>query len=279
MNIANSKSRLRRLPLKRGLDLTILSMGLFTIALIMLTGEAYRRLAVDNQKQSLATVVAFETDELMQELAEKSRQLGLDIQHHPDVREAIHDNDGTEIYSLANQFKRYFVTAGILKLEALWVLDTGFRTVALANRSGGPEHSTARCDSLQREAEKRTGHERLRTLSRLCTYRGKAYYAQLLPVGLQPSGYVIVVSDPAHNLVELEQRLELPVTLYQSDKHLLYRSGNWNERINPRASLERITAWWRIMVKPLSIFAPRAISAPSTNAWCNFSTPSSCWPA
>ena len=158
MNITNPKSRLRRLSLKRGLDLTILSMGLITIALILLTGEAYRRLALDNQRQTLATVVASETDRIMQTLAEKSRQLGLDIQHHPDVRNALLNNDGTEVHSLADQFTRFFVTAGILKLEALWVFDPGFRTVAFASRTGRPEDSTARCNTLLYEASKRTGH-------------------------------------------------------------------------------------------------------------------------
>ena len=240
MNITNPKSRLRRLSLKRGLDLTILSMGLITIALILLTGEAYRRLAVDNQRQTLATVVASETDRIMQTLAEKSRQLGLDIQHHPDVRNAISNNDGTGVHSLADQFTRFFVTAGILKLEALWVFDPGFRTVAFASRTGRPEDSTARCNTLLYEASKRTGHQRLRTLSRLCMHNGRAVYAQLIPIGLRPSGYVVVVSDPAHNLVELEQGLKLPVALYQPGEHLLYRSSSWNDSPNPRASLKAV---------------------------------------
>ena len=240
MNISNPKSRLRRLSLKRGLDLTILSMGLFTIALILLTGEAYRRLAIDNQRQTLATVVAVETDKVMQSLSEKSRQLGLDIQHHPDVRNAILNNDGTEVRSLADQFKRFFVTAGILKLEAMWVFDPDFRTVAFASRTGRPEDSTARCNTLLHEASKRTGHKRLRTLSRLCMHNGRAYYAQLLPIGLLPSGYVVVVSDPSHNLVELEKGLKLPIELYQPGGHPLYRSNNWSDGLNPRASLEAV---------------------------------------
>jgi len=240
MITVNPKSRLRRLSLKRGLDLTILSMGLFTIALILLTGEAYRRLAIDNQKQTLATVVAIESDMIMQTLSEKSRQLGLDIQHHPDVRNAILHNDGTEVHSLADEFKRFFVTTGILKLETLWVFDTAFRTVAFASRTGSPENSSARCDTLLHEASKRAGHERLRTLSRLCTYNGRTYYAQLLPIDLRPSGYVVVVSDPAHNLMELEKGLKLPISLYEQGEHLLYRSSSWSDVIHPRASLEAV---------------------------------------
>ncbi len=238
MNIANPKTRLRRLPLKRGLDVTILSMGLFTIALIMLTGEAYRRLAVDNQQQSLATVVAIETDEVLQTLAEKSRQLGLDIQQHPDVRNAVHNHGSTSVHSLTEQFKRFFVTASVLKLEAIRILDSDFRTLAFASRTGSAETATARCDRLQQDAAKRTGHERLRALSRLCAYHGKAYYAQILPIGLRPDGYVMLVIDPAHNLVQLEQRMKLPVALYQPDQRLLYRSENWDKNIDPRASLE-----------------------------------------
>ena len=231
-------SRLRRIPLKRGLDLTILSMGLFTIALILVTGEVYRQLAVDSQQQTLASVIAVESDQAIQTLGEKSRQLGLDIQQHPDIHTALQNHTGQQILSLADQFNRFFVTAGVLKLEAVWLLDPDFNTIGFASRHAHNPRNAPQCPQLLDDARKRVGHSRLQAISRLCVYRGQSMYAQILPVGLRPDGYVIVVTDPARNLVDIESHLQLPLTLYLPDKSILYRSSDWVENTAPRASLE-----------------------------------------
>lgn len=238
MKIESHPSRLRRIPLKRGLDLTILSMGLFTIALILVTGEVYRQLAVDSQQQTLTSLIAVETDKALQELSATSRRLGLDIQQHPDIHAALFDNTGREIVSLANQFNRFFVTAGVLKLEAVWLLDRDFNSVGFAGRNAQTASMTPQCPGLLSDARQRTGHARLQAMSHLCVHRGQPIFAQILPVGLRPDGYVIVVTDPARNLVAIEPHLQLPLTLYRPGGHVLYRSGNWLESIDPHASLE-----------------------------------------
>ncbi len=215
---------------RRGLNLTILTMGAFTLALIVILGSLYQQLALEAEQQTLQNSVAIETDEVMNALAGNARQLGLDIQRDPALRRALGDHNGDTLTDiLANQFHRYFVTAGIIRLNAIIALDPELGT--LATVSGKPGTTPARaCPRLMVDARRRGGSDRLRPLTQLCVNGGRAEQQVMVPVGLKPLGYIVVSTDPAYSLVELERRLSRPVSIAAPDGTLLYRSTNWNPR-------------------------------------------------
>ena len=57
-----------------GPGLTIVLMGVFTIALVFLSEEIYRDHAIENQRAALADLVELKTDDLLQILGSRSSQ-------------------------------------------------------------------------------------------------------------------------------------------------------------------------------------------------------------
>lgn len=238
MNISKHSFWLRKLPLKYSLDLTILGMGLLTITLILLTGEAYRRLAIDSQQNALAAIISVQAAEVMDKLSEQSRDLGSTLQRNPALRQALQSGDQEQLARIAaTPFNQYFVNTGIIKLHAVWIFDEQFNVLSSSDRFGTSDNLPI-CPGLLHDARKRIGHQRLRPMQQTCTIKGRALFAQLVPIGLLPIGYVLVISDPTHNLKQLEKSLHFPITLLGADNKRLYRSPNWLTDIQSSALLE-----------------------------------------
>ncbi len=230
MSASSHSSLLRRISFRRGLNFTIMAMGVFTLVLIVVLGKLYQQLTINAEQQTLNQVVAVETTQIMQKLAEDSGQLGLDIQSSSPVRQAILNRDKQGLSAaLSDEFRRYFVTAGIIKLEAIIVLDTQLHRLGSAVPEGAPTESATVCPGLLEKAEGRQGGQRLQPLSQACLNNGHLQQQVMVPAGLAPYGYIIVASDPAHNLLSLEKRLGKPIRLTAHNGALLYRSPDWLE--------------------------------------------------
>jgi len=78
--------------------------------------------------------VRISVSEQLHDLEERARDLGLAVQSEPEFRRALasgqHD---VLVQQLQNQFRQYFVTASIIKLEKLVVYDTHYRPLGTAN--------------------------------------------------------------------------------------------------------------------------------------------------
>jgi hypothetical protein len=120
-----------RFSMRFTLGATIGLMGMLGLALALTTGEIYRRQAFENQRLALEELVRITVSEQLHDLEERARDLGLAVQSEPEFRRALasgqHD---VLVQQLQNQFRQYFVTASIIKLEKLVVYDTHYRPLA-----------------------------------------------------------------------------------------------------------------------------------------------------
>lgn len=221
--------RIRTVPLRTGLGLTVLMMGLFSILLVYLSAGVYRSHSIDNQRAALAGMVKLKSDDLLEQLRANASRLGLEVQQDAAFRDAFRERDTDTLTQLLDKpFHQYFVTAGILRLEQLQVLDAQFNAIAASSAGFAAASSGAPCPDLTVDVLARTGSDRLRPLSQLCNSGDASHLAVVVPVGLLPEGYVQVVTDPLHDLRRLEQELGMPLQLTRNSGAPAYRSQDWD---------------------------------------------------
>jgi len=225
--------RHRRLSIQTSLGLTVLVMGLLGVALSIITGEIYQRLALDNQRNTLEELVKIKVDDILQDVIKQTVQFGLSIQTDTDFRNAIVNEHPAIIqHFLDEQFQRYYFTKTVLKLEKMIVFDQSFAAV-VASSEGSPVLSASNvpCPEMLDQAQQRTGAERLKVLTRLCATQDKPVIAVLTPIGgLKIIGYLMIAVDPVLNLSNAEKYLNMPLTVSTPSGTIIYESTHWRTR-------------------------------------------------
>lgn len=218
--------------IRTSLGVIIFLMGALSFVLALTTGEVYRQLAMDNQQQALTRIIELKSQDLLAELEDHSKNLGAAQQRDKEFRQAVSGNNRAEIkHLLNNQFHQYFVTADVISLEKLYVFNQFFSLLAQSSDGSNiPAQLDTICPGLIGRAKQRHGAHRLRNLSELCLYQGKPYFAVMVSIGgLRISGYLLVITDPAHYLRELEKQLDVPLQLKSANGTTLYKSDHWPE--------------------------------------------------
>ena len=205
-------------------------MGVLGLALALTTGEIYRQQTLENQRAALEELVQISVGEQLHDLEERARDLGLALQSEPSFRRALSSgNRDTLVRQLQEQFRQYFVTANIIKLEKLVVYDTGYRPLGTA-RVGTTlaDNGAPGCPALIDQARARTGAKRIQPLAALCLSNNHAHYAVLVPAGgLNPIGYIEIVSDPTPLLARIETRLGFPLRIRDARDQRIFVSEAW----------------------------------------------------
>lgn len=205
-------------------------MGMLALAQALVSGEVHRNHAYANQRLSMERLIHLKTNDLLAELARRAGELGASLQTNPAFQQAFLDRDAEVLERLmANQFHDYFVTTGMLKLEELAAFDPLFVPVArLRGEHSRFSSASEACAPLIQRARERRGPERMKLLSGLCQHANQPYHAVIQPIGgLRLKGYMIVVTDPVHNLAMMEAMLGMPVSIHPPGRDMLYRSQNW----------------------------------------------------
>jgi len=221
--------------IKTNLILTILVVGLLGLGLALASTSVYRDVILDYKRQALVDLVKIKTRDKMNELEEYSRDLGNSLKTSTTFRQALGHDDSEALHdALEQQFHQYFVTANILRLERLVVFSTDFQILAESSADNTTlEHAGSVCPELIEQAEQRQGASRLQILATLCNNNGRPYYTVLLPLGgLNPNGYLEVVTAPPPSLSPIEDELGMPVQIRLPGGNLLYRSQQWPESRN-----------------------------------------------
>ena len=220
---------IKTVPLRTGLGLTILLMGVVAIALVFLSAEIYRHHAIENQRAALVDLVELKANDLLQTLQDNAGRLGLEIQHDKHFRSAYKSNDRESLQSLLdNRFHQYFVTAGILKLEKLRVYDKRFKLVTESTTGSTYFPAGSACTNPDMFGQGRTGPARLKPVTRLCTVQDNPFLSVIVPIGLRPDGYIQVITDPLHDLKHMETGLGMPLKLSLANGKTSYLSKNWD---------------------------------------------------
>lgn len=224
----------RGLPFWMSLWLPILAMGAVAMALVLLTSHIYRDLTIENQRQAIQQVIQIKSGELLKKLANDSRSLASEIQRNSDFREAVDRADQAVVADHLNeQFHRYFNTAGVIQLRKLYVLDRNYRMLAESAQQLGGGGLGEVCVAMLDQARHRSGAHHLKTISGLCTANSTALFATLVPIGsFQPHGFIMVLTEPSHNLAATGRELGMPVKIALSKGATLFQSSNWPSAIN-----------------------------------------------
>lgn len=216
--------------MRASLTLTIVVMGLLGLGLALVTGEMYRQQTLDNQRAAMSAMLRLKTQDILQDLNQKTRDQGLALQHDPDFQRAFSARDARSLMRLLDsQFHRYLITTDVVKLKKIQVFDLDFRLLAESSE-GAPALNQGKipCPVLIDQARVRQGRSRLLPLSQLCLFVGQPYYAVIIPVGgLKPKGYLQLITDPSHSLITVETALGVPLKVMLGTGRTVYKSKAW----------------------------------------------------
>ncbi len=230
-----------RFSLADKISMTIIVVGLLSIALVYFVSNSYRQLAYQHHAQAIQQLAYLEAHDLIDKLETNSLSLALAIGNEKKFNYYFkyrYTNDLTK--QIDNQFHQYFVTAGVLKLLKLYILDTDFTLISTSTEGVTTDvDSELICPQLSQLALQRQGSEKLKTLTRICTYKNHPVFAVIVPFGgLSPKGYIQVITDLAFNLKKMDQSLAMPIKMQLLGGHTIYQSENWSITENNKKYLE-----------------------------------------
>lgn len=204
-------------------------MGVLALAQAWVSGEVHRSHAYANQRQAMERLIHLKAEDLLADLAHRAGDLAASLQSGTAFQQAFQARDTMALARIMDdQFHDYYVTTGMLKLKELAVYGPEFAPVARRRDTRAPDTGDA-CVPLLQRARARSGPDRMKLLSGLCEHARQPYFAVIHPIGgLRLKGYVVVVTDPVHNLAEMERMLGMPVAIRTVAGATLYRSQGWS---------------------------------------------------
>ena len=224
-----------RFSLRSSLWLPIMVMGLVAIVLVLVTASIYHDLTLENRRQGIRELLQIKADELLQQLADNSRALAMEVQRDPAFHTAFAGGDQAMVRAQLNeQFHRYFQTAEVVQLQKLFVFDVHYQL--FAESSEAPEYRTppaangaiTPCNAVLDQARRRIGAANLKVFAQFCVEQDRTLYAVVVPIGsLRPSGFMMVVTDPTHSLALLSRELGMPVRMSSPQGKHFFKSTGW----------------------------------------------------
>jgi diguanylate cyclase (GGDEF)-like protein len=221
--------------MRASLGLTVLIMGLLGMAMALATGEAYQRLALDNQRSSFVALAKLKVQEIIKDLSQSSIKLGLSAQAAASFRQAFTGNNPAQISAeLEQHFHRGFVIHNQIKLLKIYALDKQFKVIASTTEGNStlPANKPA-CSRLLTEISNRSKTDRLKPYTKLCSSSGQSVLSAIVPIGgLSIKGYLQIVIDPVANLAKTGTGLGMPLRISDAHKNILQQSSNWPATLN-----------------------------------------------
>ena len=221
-----------------GLVMSIVLLGIISASMTLVTTGVYRDLTFDFQREYMSRLLSMRAADILGEQAADSARLGMRIQAMDSFRQAFGSGDSGLLQAdLEDQFRQGIVTANMIRAVKFYVFDLEFTLMATATRGTSvPDTPELICPQLVASARARAGAERLKPLESICHYRGRPYQAVIVAAGgLQPAGYLMLVSDPVPALSDIGTLLQMPVVLETPGGDVLYRSAQWQEAIASNA--------------------------------------------
>ena len=221
----------KKLPLQLTMALAIIAMGLVGLGLALYVGESYRQFTLETQRNAYEDIVHLRTGDRLEALRTLSKELGQAVQNNSGFRQNLRTENRVSLESyLESQFHQYFVTAGVIKLNALIALDRNMNIIGQAVNPGNSHRRIGAklCSSLLKRAMSRQGAERLKMVSELCLDKDYPEMHVIVPVGgFQALNYIDIVSDPTYHIAGIEKELGLPVKIVLPNGEVAYQSPKW----------------------------------------------------
>jgi len=219
--------------MRTSLVMTVLVMGLLGIALAIATGEAYQRLALENQRHILVQHVTKMIEGIFHEVKDNASRLGIRIHNNTGFRQAYRERDTAELTRQLNaHFRHAKVTANHFDLAQVHVLDSNDKQLAFA--SAGRRFSVPApqlCAPGEEDTAAEAGHEEADHTAhptQRCIIDGKPYLVLSIPVvGVNPPGRLLLVVDPLPSVIQVGVSLDTPIRISLPDGRLVLQTADW----------------------------------------------------
>lgn len=254
-----------RITIRTGVSLAILAMGVLVIIAALVTGESYRRLTMDNEREAFKRLAEINIHFIVTQTMKSMTEHAMSVQAGPGFREPFDRRDEPALNRYLNEhLNRLYFRSTLLDVEKLVAYDARFNRVGYSSDSRAlPGAETTGCPDLLEEARRRTGPSRLRIRTRLCETDGRPYIAALVPIGgLHLKGYLLINVDPTQNVIAAEEELGMPLRLSTGSERNVFESDAW-----PGSSATDTIMQWRYVMQdrdgsPIYIFDFAADIAP-----------------
>jgi len=218
-----------RLSMRLTLAVTLGLMGALAFVLAITTGEIYRTLALENQRDVLAELADVSATEQLRELEERGYALGLALQANVRFRTASAKNDFRVLtHELQSLLEQHQHASEILQPTRLEAHDGHLNLLASANSKFAKSQPEPSCTSLIEGARGHLSTTHPQVLSSLCHAGEEPRVALLVPVeSLAPVSYLYLVVNPVPAFVRIEHRLGFALRLRSPRGERLYASKDW----------------------------------------------------
>lgn len=213
------------------LGIIIVAMGGLALVFALLSGSIHRDLVFDNQKSMMHEMIKITSAENIKDLNLVSQDLGLALQSTEDFNQSLTDKNEL-VDLLNNQFHQYFVTAGIIDLKQIILLDKNLSFITESSEGSVFYRSLelVGCSNILDEISSRKGLQRRKIYNDLCLSNSLPINITVVPVGgLKLKAYLMIITDPSHNLKSLEGQLGLPLKLELVSHKAIFKSSVWPE--------------------------------------------------
>jgi len=217
----------KHLTLQKTLAITILLIGIIGIVLVIATDFTYRKIAFEQQIQSVNQLIAIKSADLLKKLGEQQTQRGKQLVNKTAFINAFETADkNTLVYQLDQEFHHAYMTTGPINLEKILVYDNNFQLIASSSR--GLEINQQRnlpCARIVQYARdlQHGGHR-----SQLCEHNGQPLFSTVIAInGAKAKGYIQLIANPIPVLTQIETELGIPLKIYSSNGQPLHQSFNW----------------------------------------------------
>ena len=220
----------KHLTLQKTLAITILLIGVIGIMLVIATDFTYRKVAYEQQTQSVNQLIAIKSADLIQKLTERQKELGFRLQNESEFKSAFAANSIDDmVYWLDQEFNRYYVTIGLIKLEKILIYDNNFQLITSSDRGIDiNSKDDLPCAQTINYVSSLPNIQRTKPKSELCEYNNQPLHTTVISIGsIRSKGYIQIITSPAHILAQIEAELGLPLKIYSNNNELLHQSVNW----------------------------------------------------
>ncbi len=226
-----------RISIKQ-LSVTLLAfLGICAITLSVISAVMFRDAALSAQEQTLSRIVALSAQQSIDVLEVNVLDMGrgakgeLSAPLSAIIRDPSDEVAKGELQTALNgQFHQRFVTARTLDVKKLRVYDVDLNLV-MQSQEGVSGLASELPKSIYDKAKPREGAERLKAVSGLWMSEQGAMFSVLTPLGgLSVNGYIELVVNPAHNLVDVAEIINLPLTIVDSGGKQIFQSEGWAEK-------------------------------------------------
>lgn len=216
-----------QLTMRNSLIVTISLMGLLVIGFALIVGDVYTKFSLENRAATFKKLAELEVHHRWHKVRDDAVEMGLSIRQDLQRRHIIKEENPQKVVSALNEhFHRGDVTLGLLDLKQLRIYNQNLER--LWSSSEGANNTNHECPGFLEKVAQRTGSDRLKSISSICSVNDELTLVVLMPLGgLRVEGYLAVFVNPVKALSGAEQGLGIPLRILSMSGNSLYRSDQW----------------------------------------------------